>query len=169
MRLSFLLLGLLTFVVLALSASTSSCDATTGADSYLSGSQPSSSSDYRSTAYQDAIDAGIPADLFVKQINMESGFNPYAVSPAGAIGIAQIMPSTAAGWHVDPRDPSASLKAAANAMAWYQNTYGSYDKALACYNAGCSALIKAENGCIDFYWCLPSETRNYITNITGDV
>jgi soluble lytic murein transglycosylase-like protein len=160
-RVSFFLC-LLTFVFLTLSASTSSCDT-----SYSAQSQ--SGTDYKAMAYQDAVDAGIPANYYVRQINQESGFNPNAVSSEGAIGIAQIMPSTATGWGVDPHDPVASLKVASQHMAWYQNTYGSYDKALACYNAGCGSLVYAESHCSDFYWCLPAETRRYITNITGDV
>src|SRR5712664_892238 len=127
MRLSIFLCTL-TFVFLVLSASTSSCDVQTGADTYL-GSQQTSGTNYRSLASQDAIDAGIPSDRFVKQIEVESGFNPSAVSPMGAIGIAQIMPSTAQSWNVNPHDPVASLKAASQHMAWYQNTYGGYAKA----------------------------------------
>src|SRR4249920_847941 len=46
-------------------------------------------------AGQDAASAGISPDIFVRQINQESGFNPSAVSPAGAIGIAQFEPATA--------------------------------------------------------------------------
>lgn len=96
--------------------------------------------DYYQIARQDAARAGIDPNLFERQINQESGFNPNAISQAGAIGIAQIMPSTAGGWKVNPHDPVASLSAAAKAMAWYVNHYGNYDKALACYNAGCGAL-----------------------------
>jgi len=127
----------------------------------------SSSNDYKTMAWNDAIKAGISPQLFVNQIQVESGFNPQAQSYAGAIGIAQILPSTAAGWNVDPWDPVASLKAAANAMAWYQNKYGSYEKALACYNAGCGRLEWAIQNCLNFYWCLPEETQRYINKIMG--
>lgn len=124
--------------------------------------------DYHQLARQDATNNGISADLFEKQINQESGFNPNAVSPMGAIGIAQIMPDTAAGWHVDPHDPVASLSAAASAMAQYQLRYQSYAKALAAYNAGTSALDTAiaEYGA-NWRVGLPLETRNYITAIMG--
>lgn len=148
---------LFTVVFLAFSASTSSCDT----PQYQSGSS------YQTIAWNDAITAGIPPQLFVKQINQESGFQPYVVSQAGAIGIAQIMPSTASEWRVNPHDPIASLKAAAEAMAWYVNHYGSFEKALACYNAGCSWLVWAENHCLNFYYCLPAETRHYIDKIMG--
>ncbi|HEY4033047.1 MAG TPA: lytic transglycosylase domain-containing protein [Ktedonobacteraceae bacterium] len=124
--------------------------------------------DYRSLAREDATDNGISADLFERQINQESGFNSNAISPAGAIGIAQIMPSTAAGWNVDPHDPVASLSAAASAMARYYTTYQSYPKALAAYNAGTTTLDTdiAEYG-TDWQVHLPLETQNYITAIMG--
>jgi len=126
------------------------------------------STDYRCQARADATDNGIDPTLFERQINQESGFNPSALSDKGAIGIAQIEPSTAKGWNVNPWDASVSLSAAAKAMAWYQNTYGSFDKALACYNAGCSSLLTAEKGC-GWNWkaCLPSETQRYIAAVAG--
>lgn len=124
--------------------------------------------DYRSLARQDAIDNQINPDLFERQINQESGFNPNAVSPAGAIGIAQIMPSTAAGWRVDPYDPGASLLAAANAMAHYYTTYQSYEKALAAYNCGTACLNASVLNCgSNWRACVPAETNRYITAIMG--
>ena len=155
MRLPFFLL-MLAFLGLVMSA----CEVTTGAGT-------SQLTDYRSIATQDALQAEIPVAYFIAQINEESGFNPNALSPVGAEGIAQIMPSTAQEWNVDPWDPVASLSTASQHMAWYESTYGSYEKALACYNAGCSALVWAEQHCLNYYWCLPSETEHYITAITG--
>jgi len=90
------------------------------------------------------------------------------VSPAGAQGIAQIMPSTAQGWHVDPFNPVQALSVAADHMAWYQEHYGSYDKALACYNAGTAALESAMARYGDNWRIgLPAETQRYITAIMG--
>lgn len=123
---------------------------------------------YHQIARQDALNAGIDPDIFERQINQESGFNPDAVSEVGAIGIAQIMPTTAAGWGVNPHDPVASLQAAASAMATYLHTYGDYAKALACYNAGCGALNTAVSNCgLNWKACVPSETRSYIAVIMG--
>lgn len=124
--------------------------------------------DYHQLARQDATNAGISADLFEKQINQESGFNPNAVSPAGAVGIAQIMPSTAAGWNVDPHDPVASLSAAASAMARYYTTYQRYDKALAAYNCGtdCVNTAMARYG-VNWRAGVPAETDRYIRAIMG--
>lgn len=127
-----------------------------------------SSLDYRALARQKAQDHNLDPALFERQINQESGWNPNAVSSAGAIGIAQIMPSTAAGWHVDPWDPVASLSAAADHMSWYVNHYGSYEKGLACYNAGCASLQSAMARCGSAWKsCLPGETQRYIVAIMG--
>jgi soluble lytic murein transglycosylase-like protein len=124
--------------------------------------------DYRQLARQDATNNGISADLFERQINQESGFNPNVVSPAGAIGIAQIIPSTAAGWNVDPHDPVASLASAASAMAWYVNHYGSYEKALSSYNCGTTCTDNAIDRCGDSWQqCIPIETQRYIHAIMG--
>lgn len=152
-----LFLGLCIYIIPVLSA----CDVTTGADSYNN----SSSIDYRSMAYQYAVDAGIPPDKFVKQIQVESGFNPHAVSSAGAIGIAQFLPSTASGLGINPHDPVDSLKGAANLMGRYQTNYGDYPHALAAYNCGTGCLAKAMLNCSYFYWCLPRETERYIDMI----
>jgi soluble lytic murein transglycosylase-like protein len=125
--------------------------------------------DYHQLARLDAQHSGIPADLFERQINQESGFNPNAVSPAGAVGIAQIMPDTARGWGVDPWNPVQSLSVAADHMSWYVTHYGGdYAKALAAYNAGTSTLDTA----IARYgsnWKVgvPAETQNYIRAIMG--
>jgi soluble lytic murein transglycosylase-like protein len=123
---------------------------------------------YHDLAYQDALEVGIDPTLFVRQIHQESGFNPQAVSPAGAIGIAQFMPATAAGLGVDPHDPAASLKAAAQLMSRYQKQYGGYNKALAAYNAGPGALQSAVDRC-GWSWrgCLPRETQGYISAVMG--
>ena len=125
---------------------------------------------YIAIARQDAIDAGIPPDLFVRQIDRESGFDPHALSPAGAQGIAQFMPKTAASLGIDPWNPVDALKGAAYLMAHYTNMFdGTYAKALATYNAGPGAVQHALKVCGDAHWmnCLPTETQQYITAILG--
>jgi len=72
--------------------------------------------DYRSLAYQTAQKYGINPDLFVRQIQAESAFNPAAVSSAGAIGLGQLMPATAKELGVDPTDPAQNLEGAARYM-----------------------------------------------------
>ncbi len=130
-------------------------------DNYQSGS------DYRSMAWNDAVNAGISAQLFVKQINEESGFNPSAVSPAGAIGIAQFMPDTARGLGIDPWNAEQSLSGAAQLMGRYVAKYGDYSHALAAYNCGTGCLNRAMQNCSYYYWCLPGETERYIDIITS--
>ncbi len=126
-------------------------------------------SDYVAIARQAAASAGIPQDYFVRQINQESGFNPNARSPAGAVGIAQFEPSTAAGLGIDPYDPIASLYGAARYMARLDNSYdGDYAKALAAYNAGPPAVTRAvNNGGANWLAYMPAETQRYVHAIMG--
>lgn len=112
---------------------------------------------YRRAARHAAQRHGLDPDVFERQIQQESGFNPNARSPAGAQGIAQIMPATARGWGVNPSDPIASLDAAAKNMRRYVDQYGSYRNALVAYNAGPGRVGGA----------LPAETQNYIRTILG--
>jgi soluble lytic murein transglycosylase-like protein len=90
----------------------------------------------------------------------ESGFNPFAVSPAGAQGIAQFMPGTAAAYGLaDPFDPVAAIDAQAHLMSDLIRQLGSPELALAGYNAGPGAVEGC--GCIPPY----PETRAYVTRI----
>ncbi len=122
--------------------------------------------DYPTIAREDAQAAGISPSLFVRQINEESGFNPNAVSTAGAIGIAQFMPTTAAGLGINPWNPYASLQGAARLMASYLKRYGDYAKALAAYNAGSGRVAYALSRCgVQWRTCIPLETQRYISII----
>jgi soluble lytic murein transglycosylase-like protein len=127
------------------------------------------SGDYHAIARQAAVDHGISPDYFERQIQQESGFNPYAVSPAGALGIAQFIPSTAAGLGIDPLDPVQALNGAATLMADLASQFGgNYAMALAGYNAGPVATQNAINSCGDAWLsCLSAETQNYIAIIMG--
>jgi soluble lytic murein transglycosylase-like protein len=128
-----------------------------------------SQSQYVSIAQQDAIAAGIPPAYFTRQIMLESDFNPNAVSPSGAVGIAQFEPTTAAGLGFNPYDPVAALKGAASYMARLSSEYGGdYAKALAAYNAGSGTVNSAiQLGGANWMNFLPAETQNYIARITG--
>lgn len=127
-----------------------------------------SHSQYVAIAQQDATNAGIPPTYFVRQIQLESGFNPNAQSPSGAEGIAQFMPSTAAGLGIDPWDPIQALQAAAKMMANSYHQYGDYAKALAAYNAGSANLNNAIKSCgSNWLSCMPAQTQNYVATIMG--
>jgi hypothetical protein len=122
---------------------------------------------YVQEAWDDARAASISPRSFVAQIRQESGFNPNAVSSAGAIGIAQFMPATAEGLGIDPYDPHASLRAAASYMAQKDAYYQGNDAlALAAYNAGDDAVQSAVARCRNAWlsW-LPAETQHYVTVI----
>jgi soluble lytic murein transglycosylase-like protein len=126
-------------------------------------------SQYVAIAQQDAAAVGIPPVYFERQIQQESGFNPNAVSPAGAVGIAQFLPGTAAGLGINPWDPIQALNGAAKLMANYARQYGGdYAKALAAYNGGSGTVRYAVNNCgTNWLNCLPGETRHYIYVIMG--
>src|SRR6266478_3062367 len=126
-------------------------------------------SQYIAIAQQDAINAGIPSIYFVRQIAQESAFNSNAVSPAGEVGIAQFLPSTAAQHGINPWDPIQALQGAAKMMASYASQYGGdYAKALAAYNAGTGTVQNAVNNCgANWLNCIPGQTRNYIFKIMG--
>ena len=95
-------------------------------------------------AKQTAVKYGLNEDLFLKQIQQESGFNPNAKSHAGAIGLGQIMPATAKGMGIKPeslRDPAINLDTAAKIMQKNLKTYNNdYILALAAYNGGGGAV-----------------------------
>lgn len=124
---------------------------------------------YVSIARQAALAAGISPDLFVRQIQQESGFNPRAVSPSGAVGIAQFMPATAASMGVNPYDPTSALYGGARFMANLSAQFGgNYAKALAAYNGGPGTVIHAVNaGGGNWINFLPTESRNYVHIIMG--
>ncbi|BCL82637.1 lytic transglycosylase domain-containing protein [Ktedonobacteria bacterium brp13] len=126
-------------------------------------------SQYVAIAEQDATAYGISPVYFVRQIQQESGFNPYAYSPAGAVGIAQFEPGTAAGLGVNPYNPIDSLNGAARMMAGLSNQYGgNYAKALAAYNAGSGAVDNAVAAAgANWLALMPAETQNYVAIIMG--
>lgn len=117
--------------------------------------------DYRVEARRVARENGIPEDLFLKLVRQESGFNPRAVSPAGAIGLAQLMPGTAEGLGVDPFDPIQNLTGGARYLKTQYDKFGRWDLALAAYNAGPGAVAK--------YGGIPpyKETQNYVKKVMG--
>ena len=112
---------------------------------------------------------GIDPGVFVRQIQQESGFNPNARSPAGAEGVAQFMPGTAAGLGINPWDPQQALNAAARYDANNLRAYGGdWAKVLAAYNAGGGAVNYAiARGGKNWRNFLPAETQNYLRIILG--
>jgi cell wall-associated NlpC family hydrolase len=95
---------------------------------------------YAGTIEQAAASNGIPASLLAALLYHESRFEPNVVSSAGAEGIAQFMPATAAGMGINPTDPTQSIDGAAKLLGSYTRQFGSYGDALAAYDAGSSAV-----------------------------
>ncbi len=90
-----------------------------------------------------ATKAGVEPSLLAGLTWVESGFRPDAVSSAGAIGLAQLMPGTAATLGVDPTDPAANLDGAARMLHGLIEQFGDVRTALAAYNVGPNAITRA--------------------------
>lgn len=104
----------------------------------------------------------VSAALLAAQAYKESGFNPFARSPAGAQGIAQFMPATAQAYGLtNPYDARAAIDAQARMMRDLLRTFASVPLALAAYNAGSGRV--AACGCIP---PIP-ETQAYVAAILG--
>ena len=105
----------------------------------------------------------LPPEFLGATLLQESAFDPRALSAAGAVGIAQFMPSTAQEIGVNPFDPFDAIPASAALLASYVRLYAAlpdpYALALAAYNAG--------PGAVDAYGGVPPypETREYIDDI----
>jgi hypothetical protein len=106
---------------------------------------------------------GIDPWLLYEVARQESGFNPDAKSKAGAVGLMQFEPATAAGIGVNPSDPKSSIDGAAKLLAGYEKEFGSQTLALAAYNAG-SGNVRKYGGVPPF-----TETQEYVSIINGRV
>lgn len=113
---------------------------------------------------RNATAAGVPPQLLASVVQAESGGDTNAVSPKGAIGLTQLMPDTAQGLGVDPRDPEQNLRGGAQFLSQLRQKYGRDDFALAAYNWGPTNVDR---------WIatgadpakLPAETRQYVSRV----
>ena len=108
----------------------------------------------------------LPEGFFARLIWQESRFEPAALSPAGAQGIAQFMPGTARLRHLrNPFDPAEALARSAEYLRFLELKSGNLGRAAAPYNGGEGRLTRyvANGG-----GALPLETRNYVLIITGE-
>ena len=105
---------------------------------------------------------GVPAGLLAAVAQQESGFDPSAVSAAGARGLMQLMPGTAATLGVNPDDPAQAVDGAARLLRDLIAEFGRTDLALAAYNAGPGAVHR--------YGGIPPypETRHYVAAVLAD-
>jgi soluble lytic murein transglycosylase-like protein len=117
---------------------------------------------FRNPLLRSAARWNVSAPLLAGQLLAESNFDPFAGSPAGAQGIAQFIPSTAAAYGLaNPFDPVEAIDAEAHLMSDLIRRFGSPQLALAAYNAG-PAPVEACH-------CVPSipETTAYVSRIVG--
>jgi hypothetical protein len=116
------------------------------------------------TLASSAHTSGLPVSFFSNLIWQESRFVFRAVSPAGALGIAQFMPRTAAAVGLaNPLDPLKALPASARLLGGLFQRFGNLGLAAAAYNAGEARV----NNWLSNKSGLPQETRNYVLAITG--
>jgi soluble lytic murein transglycosylase-like protein len=104
-----------------------------------------------------AASVGMDPRLLASVVWTESSFTPDAVSSAGAIGLAQLMPGTAQLLGVDPWNPQQNLEGGARYLAHVLERFGSVDSALAAYNAGPGRVEEAGGP--------PSYTHGYISRV----
>ncbi|AWB09420.1 MAG TPA: lytic transglycosylase domain-containing protein [Thermodesulfobium narugense] len=118
------------------------------------------SSDWEKELPEIANEYGIKPSLLKAIVLAESNGNPNAVSPDGAMGLGQLMPSTARGLGVEnPFDPIENLRGTAKYLSSLLKTFKSIDLALAAYNAGPGSVEKF-NGVPPY-----AETINYIRRV----
>lgn len=119
---------------------------------------------YEPLIREHASQQGIRADLVRAVIQVESAFNPRAVSPKGAMGLMQLMPATAAQFGViDPFNPSENIRAGVSYLRQLLDRYDDNEQlALAAYNAGPGAVDKYGSRIPPY-----KETQNYVTKVSN--
>jgi hypothetical protein len=133
-----------------------------GSSSYPAPSPAAAGTPYASLFAQAQTRYGVPASLLTAVAKQESGFDPNAVSAAGARGLMQLMPSTAATLGVNPDDPAQAVDGAARLLRDLIGEFGRTDLALAAYNAGPGAVHR--------YGGVPPypETSRYVEAVLAD-
>lgn len=127
----------------------------------LDAAQTASATPFGAIVERVAAEQSLPAELLHSVIQVESNYNPGAVSPKGAQGLMQLMPETARRFGVpDSFDPVENIQGGAKYLKYLLDLYkGDYPRALAAYNAGEKAVAK--------YGGIPPfvETQNYVTQV----
>ena len=104
-------------------------------------------------------DTGLPLALLTSVAQVESRFQPEATSAAGAQGLLQLMPTTAAELKLDAQDPTSNVLAGARYLQRLLAQFHSTDLALAAYNAGPTTVARVGAAPND-------ETVSYVSHVT---
>ena len=125
---------------------------------------PAGSAQYQGDIQAAASANGVPVGLLAWLLWKESRYNPAIIdgtrrSAAGAMGIAQFMPSTADDLGIDPLDPAEAIPAAAQYLARLYKARGNWPEALAAYNWGIGNVQRRGLA------AAPAETVDYYTTI----
>jgi hypothetical protein len=120
---------------------------------------------FSTTVERIAAEQALPPELIHSVIHAESNYNPFAVSPKGALGIMQLVPETARRFGVaDAFDVVDNIRGGARYLKYLLDAYhGNYPLALAAYNAGEGAV--ARHGGVPPYL----ETRNYVEAVSKEL
>lgn len=114
---------------------------------------------YRAAFELAALDTDLPVALLLAVARVESNLEHEARSAAGARGLLQLMPTTAAELKLDADHPPSNVLAGARYLRLMLDRFHSTDLALAAYNAGPSAVVKAGGA-------PTQETLSYVDNVT---
>ena len=110
---------------------------------------------------REAASHGIPVELALSLCRWESDFNPQAVSPAGAMGLFQLMPATAKGYGIsDPFNVDQNVHAGLAHLKYVYGLFQDWPKAIAAYNWGHGNVLKHPDPAD---W--PPETQNHVRKV----
>jgi soluble lytic murein transglycosylase-like protein len=101
---------------------------------------------------------GLPARLLAAVCDVETRFHTDSVSPAGAQGLMQFMPATAAAMGVDPWNPASAIDGAARLLAGHLQRFGTIGAALAAYNTGSGTVARAGGA-------VPASATRYVEQV----
>jgi len=123
---------------------------------------------YRAAIAAAEASHGLPDQMLARLLWQECRYKESIItgrvrSPAGALGIAQFMPATAAEMGIDPLEPFAAIDASARYLRSLYKQTGQWDKALAAYNWGIGNVNRKGMS------RAPTETKNYFTQILADI
>ena len=112
----------------------------------------------RSLIVASASKYGVPSTIALAVAQQESGYNQGAIGSSGEVGVFQLMPGTAAELGVNPYNLQQNIDGGLAYLSQQYQTFGSWDLALAAYNAGPGSVVAGR---------IPTSTRSYVSAVLG--